>query len=258
MIELTDPDDGVTTYYDEDIDSGAPAADFAPYNESLLALIQEGSNWGSGRSTQDSTAAAGLIAGSGRVEAQVNLGFAVPPSFANSGSLSIDKLRFGVSEPRLTQICASISADSPSAGAGTYAVARVRVRRVIDGGLAPYFGYSNDDVGPGPYYFSLRLDPGEYEIEFMAQASASTSSGNPGQANAMYEAFIESLGVPCSIADVAVPTGVLDLRDISGWIRGYIGAYDIDNPTYDLATPFGVLDLQDITAFIGAFQSGCD
>lgn len=60
-------------------------------------------------------------------------------------------------------------------------------------------------------------------------------------------------GVGCAAADVAPPTGVLDLSDISA----FIGAFTRDEKLADLAAPFGVLDLADITAFIASFVGGC-
>jgi hypothetical protein len=62
--------------------------------------------------------------------------------------------------------------------------------------------------------------------------------------------FCEDVDCP---ADIAEPTGVLDLADVSAFIAGFTG----QDPIADLAAPFGVFDLNDVQAFIGSFNAGC-
>ena len=55
------------------------------------------------------------------------------------------------------------------------------------------------------------------------------------------------------LADLAEPSGVLDLADISAFVAAFVGG----DPAADLAEPSGVLDLADISAFVSAFTAGC-
>jgi len=54
-------------------------------------------------------------------------------------------------------------------------------------------------------------------------------------------------------ADIAAPSGVLDLADVDAFIGGYLSG----DPIADIAEPFGVLDLTDIDKFIDAYLAGC-
>ena len=54
-------------------------------------------------------------------------------------------------------------------------------------------------------------------------------------------------------ADLAEPTGVLDLADIQAFVAAFSSGSDVA----DLAEPFGVLDLGDLAAFVSAFTGGC-
>jgi len=58
---------------------------------------------------------------------------------------------------------------------------------------------------------------------------------------------------PCSVADVGVPLGVLDLADVDA----FIGAFLAGDALADIAFPFGFIDLSDVDAFIGAYLAGC-
>ncbi|MEM7754975.1 MAG: beta-propeller fold lactonase family protein [Planctomycetota bacterium] len=58
---------------------------------------------------------------------------------------------------------------------------------------------------------------------------------------------------PCTIADLAVPFGFIDLSDVDA----FIAAFNTGDPLADVAFPFGVVDLSDIDAFIAAFIAGC-
>ncbi len=60
--------------------------------------------------------------------------------------------------------------------------------------------------------------------------------------------------IPCSTADIAEPFAVLDLADISRFIRDFL---DNNRSCTDFAEPIGVLDLADITLFLVSFQAGC-
>ena len=56
---------------------------------------------------------------------------------------------------------------------------------------------------------------------------------------------------PCP-ADLAPPTGVLDLADIAAFVAGFTGG----DPIADLE-PDGIYDLADIAAFVTSFNAGC-
>ena len=78
------------------------------------------------------------------------------------------------------------------------------------------------------------------------------------------EAWISSLngtvyhiaGFPppgCSVADVGIPIGVLDLNDVSVFTAAFL-AHD---PLADLVPPAGLFDLADINTFVAGFVAGC-
>jgi hypothetical protein len=62
--------------------------------------------------------------------------------------------------------------------------------------------------------------------------------------------FCEDTACP---ADLAEPTGVLDLADVQAFINGFV----TQDPIADLAAPFGVFDLADVQTFINSFNAGC-
>lgn len=84
-----------------------------------------------------------------------------------------------------------------------------------------------------------------------------TDSFGPSSVAAMLE-FIgtdggcldSTAGCPADLAD---PSGVLDLADVQAFIAAFVAG----NPLADLAPPVGVLDLADVQAFIGSFLAGC-
>ena len=54
-------------------------------------------------------------------------------------------------------------------------------------------------------------------------------------------------------ADLAPPSGVLDLADVQAFVGGFVA----QDPIADLAAPFGVFDLADVQTFVGSFNAGC-
>lgn len=66
------------------------------------------------------------------------------------------------------------------------------------------------------------------------------------------EASVE-VGPQFCLADLAEPTGVLDLSDITAFVQ----AFSSEGIAADMAEPGGVFDLADITAFVSAFVAGC-
>jgi hypothetical protein len=60
-------------------------------------------------------------------------------------------------------------------------------------------------------------------------------------------------GNPCGPADIAPPTGTLDLADLVAFVE----AFTAMDPSADLAEPEGLFDLADIVAFVTAFNAGC-
>ncbi|MEM1186735.1 MAG: S8 family peptidase [Planctomycetota bacterium] len=57
----------------------------------------------------------------------------------------------------------------------------------------------------------------------------------------------------CSVADIAVPFGVLDLSDTNAFIDAFVNG----GTAADIAAPFGFIDLSDVDAYIAAFLAGC-
>lgn len=77
-------------------------------------------------------------------------------------------------------------------------------------------------------------------------------ASNPGGA-----VFVDSVTLarepgPCNAADIVVPFGVLELRDINAFTQGFILQFPITDINND-----GVFDLADINSFISAFVAGC-
>lgn len=58
----------------------------------------------------------------------------------------------------------------------------------------------------------------------------------------------------CGAADLAPPSGIIDLTDADA----FIGAFIAGDELADLAAPVGVIDLDDVDAFIVGFLAGCD
>ncbi|MEM1186606.1 MAG: GC-type dockerin domain-anchored protein [Planctomycetota bacterium] len=58
---------------------------------------------------------------------------------------------------------------------------------------------------------------------------------------------------PCNAADLAPPSGFLDLSDVNAFITAFLAG----DPSADIAFPFGFIDLSDVDAFIADFLAGC-
>ncbi|MEM7754976.1 MAG: beta-propeller fold lactonase family protein [Planctomycetota bacterium] len=58
---------------------------------------------------------------------------------------------------------------------------------------------------------------------------------------------------PCSLADLVVPFGFIDLSDVDA----FIAAFNVGDALADVAFPFGIVDLSDVDAFIASFLGGC-
>lgn len=59
--------------------------------------------------------------------------------------------------------------------------------------------------------------------------------------------------IPCNVADIAEPIGIIDLEDIAL----FVSAFNTGLPEADLADPTQLHDLNDVVAFVNAFQVGC-
>lgn len=57
----------------------------------------------------------------------------------------------------------------------------------------------------------------------------------------------------CGIADIAPPTGTLDIDDV----LTFLAAFGSGSPAADVASPSGVLDIDDVLTFLNAFAGGC-
>lgn len=58
---------------------------------------------------------------------------------------------------------------------------------------------------------------------------------------------------PCSLADIRLPFGVVDLDDADAFITLFL----VGDPSVDFVPPQGVVDLDDVDAFVTAFLGGC-
>ena len=63
---------------------------------------------------------------------------------------------------------------------------------------------------------------------------------------------VEAGGAAC-LADIAEPTGVLDLADLQAFVSAFVAGA----PVADVAEPVGVFDLADLQTFVAAFLAGC-
>jgi hypothetical protein len=250
--------DGSTAVIEE-WDDDAPETPFAEFLGGGWAQIDIGEGDTSfGIAGIESSALADGFSAAGLAMARVTVGSTIPGTRADSSGFSRNSIVFQIDEPQLIEICAVIEASVPADAPGNSAAAEIVFNRFDGINATTHYGYTSSQVEAVPYYDRLRLEPGLYEVEFSAFAEADADlAGSPVETSASYDAFLTWFGSPCSIADVEPPTGVLDLRDISGWVAGYIGAYDIYNPTYDMNRD-GLFDLSDIGGFIAAFLAGCD
>lgn len=64
---------------------------------------------------------------------------------------------------------------------------------------------------------------------------------------------IEVVHAGCNAADIADPSGVLDLADVQAFVAGFTS----QDPVSDLAPPAGVFDLADVQLFVTEFLAGC-
>ena len=256
-LEIVDADDGTLNVFG-DSDHRTPQQPFTPFTGSVLAFLQPtGTEWATGLAVQDSVSTQSVISASGFVESAVVLGPVGPGSVASSEAVSRYSLVLQIDEPQLIEICSNLVSVSPSPDAGTDARSHVLFNRFDGANAYAYYGYTAQAIPSFPYYSYLRLDPGLYELEFLAQANSTAAGGNPGQAEASYDAFIEWHGQPCTLADVALPMGKLDLNDLTSWVNSYIYSYYVYNPTYDIVRD-GIFSLNDISGFVTHFLAGCD
>jgi hypothetical protein len=151
---------------------------------------------------------------------------------------------------------------------------QVATTPAIDGRV-PGFTFGSADSG-GRFHHHVRffLDPFEFnavpglwllELElwstnpavlpsepfYLVFASGSEALGQQEDALAWVEQNL--IGGLCNPADIAEPSGILDLADIGAFVGGFTGGDLIA----DLAEPFGVYDLADIATFVNAFTAGC-
>ncbi|MEM7668391.1 MAG: choice-of-anchor tandem repeat NxxGxxAF-containing protein [Pseudomonadota bacterium] len=65
--------------------------------------------------------------------------------------------------------------------------------------------------------------------------------------------FLSSVRQPCSIADLAVPFGILNASDINSFVAAFLEG----STRVDFAVPFGILNASDINAVVNALLAGC-
>jgi cytochrome c peroxidase len=122
--------------------------------------------------------------------------------------------------------------------------------------------YTTDGSGPGEGYathlFPIPADPAR-EGETVYLQWRVDDPGAPGgvalSAPVRIDLFCNG---PCPtgdacIADIAPPSGVLDLADLQAFISAFLAG---QSPA-DVAPPFGVFDLADLQLFVASFNAGC-
>ena len=133
---------------------------------------------------------------------------------------------------------------------------RLRVQASEDGGAS---WTELDSTGSTPGW-----SPRSYEISGIFPDASSvrirfevSDDGSSDTIEAGVDDFVLRAGAcgdaPCGIADFAAPEGVLDLADVQGYIRAFVG----QEPGADLTAPLGIWDLADVVAFVSAFEAGC-
>ncbi|USN99849.1 MAG: hypothetical protein H6810_04080 [Phycisphaeraceae bacterium] len=255
-IELTDPDDGVTQHFFDDLDTQTPATPYADFQAVVSAHAQDiPANYGSSLASQISTADAFTLGGQGTAYAEGGLAFAVPPSLLTSNATSDYRISFDVEVPTLVRVQADLHCDSPDPGSGTFALSRARLKKIVNGvPVEPVILVAVLNSGVEHVDQTVLLLPGRYEQELTADASLATLNGTPGPASASFSGVLTVLGSPCNAADIAEPFGVLDLADIQAFVSAFVNA----EPAADIAEPFGVWDLFDVQVFITQFAIvGC-
>ena len=89
--------------------------------------------------------------------------------------------------------------------------------------------------------------------EAVVRVRAIDSDGNSGEDDSSGSLTIDGGTPACSVADLAVPFGLIDIDDVDA----FIGAFVAGDAAADVALPFGIVDIEDVDAFIGAFLAGC-
>ena len=157
--------------------------------------------------------------------------------------------------------------------------------RDADGGLVDLVNYDDDGIvwpfdgtgDPALEAFSVYLLPGSYEgadndsgfnwaASFVTFDDARNNTitdifNGPGgvaaSPGAVSGVVIPDLNdcqpLPCSLADVAEPFGVINFFDLSA----YITLFNAQDPAADLAGPFGTLNFFDVAAYVDLFNQGC-
>ncbi len=253
-MELTDPDDGKTVNFFGDFDSASPAAPFMPFTDIAFARAEDPPiNWGQASGGQLSTASATLLKGEGQTASEGALGFAIPPSFMNTSGISLYLVRFDVSEHTLVQLSGSMETVSESQGAGTFGAARIRLSLDDGGPLQPIVSVTIQSVMTAQVDQTLRLAPGSYVLEYLAQSGVFSASGAAPLTTASFDAELAFAGTMCNEADLSAPFGSLDFSDVVA----FLVAFGAAGQTADLAEPFGVFDFSDVVVFLDRFASGC-
>lgn len=114
------------------------------------------------------------------------------------------------------------------------------------GPVVPFDGY-NLQTDPWDYALVGELSLGQ-EFGPVPGQIPLNSSGSGGR---IYSA---QFSVACACpADLAPPSGVLNIFDI----QTYIQLYNAQDPAADLAAPFGVFNIFDIQQYISLYNQGC-
>lgn len=234
-----------------------PATDFDPFD--VVHTNSYLSDSLSCETQQSSTISGTVLAASGW--ATVGIDGTNPLSAGSVGeAVSTFLVGLTVDSSALFRLDATLSYQSPSPDiTGPNSNVRARILRREGLRFFEWFAHTTNDAGPdaGTVSTAVRLEPGEvWYVQFSAFMTAALVSETPYAESGTYEGTLTYLGESCNKADLALPTGVLDLADIMTWVDLFMLSETVRNPSADINDD-GVLDLADIAGFVAEFLTGC-
>ena len=240
----------------ETFDPMYPSESFAAFDETHAMAYLGGTLQCS--TNQDSSLSPSVFSASGGASVAFD-GPNPNPDGSLGEAASFGTVRVSLDAPAIVRLEATLlfePHDENAPGELSRVFARVAEPRGL--GFVTYFVVSNEEVGnaAGPIGHTIRLDAGEWLLQFAAHVSTVDIAGDPRTESGSYEGTFTYVGEPCSRADLAAPMGVLDLADIMAWVAEFTGSGVVANPTVDFNGD-EVFDLADVQGFVGAFVAGC-
>lgn len=113
--------------------------------------------------------------------------------------------------------------------------------------------YRLDPGAPNPRLVAFDLNETTFTDTVPAAGTYVYSVSAVGDTGESEQAVLDPVEVTSCPADIAPPTGVLDIDDVLAFLDGFASS----NPISDLADPSGVFDIDDVLAFLDSFASGC-